>query len=306
MNPDGSNVRQLTFLGPDNGAFFASWSRDGRQLVFTEFRSNGNPQFWIMKADGSNQHLLLGDLSFFDFAPSFSPDGSQVVFTRCQPGGNCALYSVNVDGTGVTAITNFNPNPDVNDVEAAYSPDGMTIAFNSYWREEFGFMAAIYLVNADGSNIRPLTPPELGAVTPAWSPDGTKIAFHTHDHGAGFVQNEEIWVINADGTDATRLTNNNRHWAGYTTAPHDFAPSWSPQGNAIVFERDDPSYASSAIFVMNADGSGLNQKLMLPRSARKAVELPLSKEGKLGKRTGNRRLRLIENGGAYPRWGPTS
>ena len=71
-----------------------------------------------MKADGSNQHLLLGDPSFFDFAPSFSPDGSQVVFTRCQPGGNCALYRVNVDGTGVTAITNFNSNPDVNDFEA--------------------------------------------------------------------------------------------------------------------------------------------------------------------------------------------
>jgi Tol biopolymer transport system component len=41
MNPDGSDVRQLTNLGANNSAFFESWSPDGRQLVFSEYPNNG-------------------------------------------------------------------------------------------------------------------------------------------------------------------------------------------------------------------------------------------------------------------------
>jgi Tol biopolymer transport system component len=222
-----------------------------------------------------------------------------VVFARCQQveNGTCAIYRVGVDGTNLTAITRFQPA--VVDFWPLYSPDGRTIAFESFSRD--GVLGAIYLMNTNGSNIRPLTQPEPGAVDLDWSPDGAKIVFRTHCCNP---QNEEIWVINADGSGLKQLTRNNENWQGYDSAPHDLAPSWSPQGNAIVFERDSPSFDSSAIFVMNRDGGG--QRVMHERSERRSVKLRLPHGETARKRGIRHHLNVIEEGGALPRWGPAS
>jgi predicted Ser/Thr protein kinase len=76
---------------------------------------------------------------------------------------------------------------------------------------------------------------------PAWSPNGARIAYVSSRDG-----NNEIYVMNADGSSQTRLTDN---------AAHDFSPAWSPDGGRIAFHsyRD----GNSNIYVMNADGSGL-------------------------------------------------
>jgi Tol biopolymer transport system component len=301
MNPDGSNVRQLTFLGPDNAAFWQSWSADGQQIVFSEFLApDFIPQLWVMNADGSDQHLLFSDPGFADHAPNFAPDGSKVAFTRCQlfEHGTCAIYRVGADGTDLTALTQFQP--EVRDFAPAYSPDGTTIAFDSFNRD--GVLGAIYLMNANGSRIRPLTPPELGARQPDWSPDGEKIAFSTHCCNP---QNEEIWVIGADGRGLKQLTrNNNEDWQGPDSAPHDWMPSWSPRGNAIVFVRFSPSFDSSAILVMNRDGG--SQRLLHEGLERRAVKLPLSSGEAARKRGIRHHLEQIEEGGQLPRWGAAS
>ncbi len=304
VNPDGSDMKQLTSFGSGSVGvgYLGGWSPDGRQLVFQLFDSSTSQgQLWLVNADGSNPHVLLSEPSFVEYAPSFSPDGSQVVFARCPiPQFNCGISRVQADGSGLTALVGVDPNPDVADFHAVYSPDGRTIAFTSLTRD--GVLSAIYLMDADGSNIHRLTPPALEASTPDWSPDGEKIVFATNllsgFSGAGL--DEEIWVINADGTEPARLTNNNNPFHGYFTGSHDFFPSWSPQGDAIAFERDAPDFSSSAIYIMNPDGTG--DRMMLQGLPRRSVKLPVTRGP--AKRPVKDQLRLLLTGGGFPRWGP--
>jgi Tol biopolymer transport system component len=302
VNPDGSDLKQLTSFGSSgigagclNNA--VAWSPDGRQLAFELCDTNAGfkGQLWLMNADGSNQHPVFSHPSAAcDGMPSFSPDGTQIVFARFICGGQGVIYRVQTDGTGLTALTHFNPNPDVFDAEPVYSPDGQTIAFFSGTRG--GVIGAVYLMNADGSNIRRLTPPDLEAFLPNWSPDGQKVAFSTRIVSG--VLDEEIWVINADGTNPTRLTNNNSHWNGYHTGFHDFRPSWSPQGDAIVFERDAPDFSAFMVYIMNPDGS--DQKLLLQRPGKKVTELPVTRGRTAALQAA---LRLL-GPGFCPIWGP--
>jgi Tol biopolymer transport system component len=79
---------------------------------------------------------------------------------------------------------------------------------------------------------------------PDWSPDGERIAFDT----AVDVRNprwRDIWVVDSDGSGATRLTNH---------VGDDAAPAWSPDGSSIAFVR-----SGLGVYVMNADGSGLQR-----------------------------------------------
>jgi Tol biopolymer transport system component len=294
MIADGSDVKQLTNLGPDSKAFWESWSPDGKQIVFVE----SNPpdfleQLWLMNADGSNQHLLLAEDNFNDERPGFTPDGSAIVFSRCtldrEP---CALYQVGVDGSGLTAVTQFQF--DIRDVSPSYSPDGTSIVFFSTGRG--GIIAALYLdrVNRSLPLLR-LTPAELSARYPDWSPDGKKIAFSTHCCNP---QNEEIWLVNLEGGLHQLTKNGNDYFAG----PHDSFPSWSPEGDAIVFERVAPDLSSSAIFVMKADGSGFKRLMSLGNSTRANLARAGGAQHSRN-RISNRHLNEIEEGGALPRWG---
>ena len=85
-----------------------------------------------------------------------------------------------------------------------------------------------------------------GDTEPAWAPDGERIAFVSDRDG-----DEEIEVMNVDGTGRMQLTQND---------VIDWHPTWSPDGKSIAFVRfaqDDPD--NNVILVMNADGSGEKQ-----------------------------------------------
>jgi Tol biopolymer transport system component len=301
MNPDGSDVKQLTNLGPDSGAFWESWSPDGKQIVFNEYRPpDFLGQLWLMNADGSNQHLLLADTDFADERPSFTIDGNSVIFSRCKLPDRepCSLFQIEISGGAITQITDFELG--VNDVSPHYSAEN-SLAFTGASRN--GIICAIELMDAGQSDLRRLTPAPLAARQPDWSPDGRRIAFSTHCRGfEGNPQNEEIWVVNTKGDALHRLTRNGDE---YFSGPHDFHPSWSPQGDAIVFERDAPDFSDSGIFIVRSDGSGPRKILSLGRSPR-AGTVQRSRGQKLDNSTAERRLKQIESGGAMPQWGPAA
>ena len=75
-------------------------------------------------------------------------------------------------------------------------------------------------------------------IQPAWSPNGTEIAF---------VHYDEIYKMNADGSEVTRLT----HSPDYS----DFFPTWSPNGKKLAFIRISSAGRGSGIYTMNSDGS---------------------------------------------------
>ncbi len=169
------------------------------------------------------------------------------------------------------------------DLQPAYSPDRKKIAFNS---NRDGF-PAIYLMNADGSDLRKISNDLLDSGSASWSADGTKIRFGAKDgiyevniDGSGLTKllnvlgtlspdgkkivmiksliagsqaGVEIFVANADGSNPIRLTNNHSL---------DVDPSWSPDGRRIVFTCFPDGFVegesnNAEICVMGADGSNL-------------------------------------------------
>ena len=92
----------------------------------------------------------------------------------------------------------------------------------------------IWTMSADGSGAAVLY--EGGAfpsieTEPAYSPDGSMIAFSSN-RGVLINANSQIWIMDNDGSNESALTT--------AIAADSFAPSWSPDGNWIVFERLDP------------------------------------------------------------------
>jgi CubicO group peptidase (beta-lactamase class C family) len=189
------------------------------------------------------------------------------------------------DGSDERNITNL---PTSDDTDPQWSPDGSQIAFASTrnGRED------IYVMDADGSNVRRLTHHSAVDADPTWSPDGTRIAFVSLRDG-----NVEVYVIDADGSNLQRLTHNTYNdfeidWspdgtyiavasqkgmygniylidveaalqdpAGHRpqqltdTDAHDAFPAWSPDGSRIAFTSDREGQSNWEIYVMDADGS---------------------------------------------------
>ena len=107
-----------------------------------------------------------------------------------------------------------------------------------------GFHNRLVTMNYDGSARTPITPDDFNNFKPAWSPDGSKIAFSSR-HGP--ETREDIWVVDADGTDPQQVT---------AIFGQDTDPTWSPDGSKIAFTTNQDG--NSEIYVVNADGTGLH------------------------------------------------
>jgi TolB protein len=90
VDANGTSLRRLTTSPGDD--FDPSWSPDGTRIAFRRERS-GEPEIWIMNADGTQQRRLTDGLS-----PAWSPDGSLVAFAG--PSGSSGIITViRPDGT---------------------------------------------------------------------------------------------------------------------------------------------------------------------------------------------------------------
>ena len=122
------------------------------------------------------------------------------------------------DGSNIVQLTNQEMA-----TGPAWSPDGKRIVF-----ECLVHFTQICVMDNDGSNGRQLTEGSWANFSPAWSPDGTKIAFVSNRE---FEHSRDIFVMNVDGSHVIQLTTD--------IASEDTSPSWSANGQQIVFSCDD-------------------------------------------------------------------
>jgi Tol biopolymer transport system component len=188
---------------------------------------------------------------------AFPGQNGKIAFTTYYLDGNENIYSIAPDRTGLTRLTD---DPGFDD-DAAWSPNGRRIAFASNRAHPEQACEGlsprcdydIYVMSADGSNVKRLTNSLGSDREPAWSPDG-RIVFSSTRDDAGTVTefaNSELYVMNADGTGQTRITNN---------PGTDHQAVWSPDGASIVFRRAACEFnCAPGIFKIAPDGSGLTQ-----------------------------------------------
>ena len=229
----------LVTPGPGGGTGWLAISSDRKGIFDFE---NGNSDIYLIRTDGSNRTQLTTTPGN-DFSPAWSPDGRQLVF-RTTRDNNDEIYVMNADGS---EQTNLSRSPTTEERSPEWSPDGQRIALASMQ----GAILDIFVLTVNLSrefenqkNWINLTNESLGGDEyPAWSPDGTKIAFQSYRDG-----NWEIYVMNADGSEETRLTHN---------PDEDTYPNWSPDGTRLAFNSARVGYTD--IYVINADGTGLTQ-----------------------------------------------
>ncbi len=236
-------------------------SPDGTKIAFMTAQE-GDYEIRVMDADGSNQIAPLSSspLTVFSNLPNapictnesvyfenliWSPDGRNLAFPAthyCDDKAFYGIYMMDPDGSNFYKVTNLNASP----YNIGWSPDGSKIIFEAYDGDD----SDIFTVDIDESNIYNLTNSDSNANYPKWSPDGSKIVFSSYmenpsDPSATGIQS--IYFMDADGSNRYELPNLDLIDA--------YTPSWSPDGNKIVFEGYDGEYSN--IFTADIDGSNI-------------------------------------------------
>ena len=231
----GTKPRRLTTdPGLDyNGTF----SPDGRWVVFTSERS-GSPDLYVLDLHGSALARPLITGPAMEDAANISPDGRRLLFVSTRD-GNADVFVVPFrpeDPDAAGAAVNLTRHA-AGDYNPAFSPDGTRILFSSSRDTAVAtstgpgppptYLASeLYVMQADGTDVRRLTHHESWDGAPAWTPDGRAVAFYSQRDGAARIYRAAI-----DGSGTKPISA-----AGEAA----LSPTFGPHGGlAFTARRDD-------------------------------------------------------------------
>ncbi len=232
---DGTGYQQLSTL--DANSYYPVYSPDGSSVVYSSNQNGGIFDLFMYTFEGSKLTQLTKNIGNV-VSPSFSPDGKKILFANRTGDGPTSLWTV--DSTGENPDILYTGSSTI--VAVDWSPLGDQIAFAMSVDKPDSY--EIFLMNADGSNVRQLTRnlPGIGGSVD-WSPDGRRLAIY-----AGSPGDKNIFVVDVAGETAAQLTNGGNNGS----------PVFSPDGQWIAFislRNND----QADIFIMRPDGSDVRQ-----------------------------------------------
>ncbi len=200
-----------------------TWSPDGKMIAFAS-KSGARDAINIKKVEGGGYDKSIKPPMDAIYSPAWSPDGSKILFCGIQ-GGKLDLFTVDIRTEELTRLTN----DFFDEADPQWSPDGKRIAFSSDRRDipyehrldDIKDSYDIFVMNADGTDIRRIAAGPNNDRQPTWSPDGKNIVFISDRNGI-----TNLYNVNIDEMTLSPLTN-------LLTGAS--SPSWSPDGNNIAF-----------------------------------------------------------------------
>jgi Tol biopolymer transport system component len=268
IGADGRAERRLTRPPVGSADFQPDWSFDGRQLVFQREYQTKPYETFVVNADGTNLHQvdpgcppgIPASEICEENEPAFSPDAKRIAFAwafgkiKRLRGDEWievgAIGVMDADGKNVRQLTQLRRPTTSEDSQPVWSPDGKRIAFvrlNSTARPHD--KSAIFVVGADGTGLRQVTPWNLDAGDhPDWSPDAKRILFRSPQAG---LTGTSLYSIRPDGTGLQRIT----HFASSVEL---LSSSYAPDGKWIVLARTGRAHQPD-LFLIRPDGTGLRR-----------------------------------------------
>jgi len=268
MTIDGENMQRLSsgkgrttcsyWLPGDETVVFSSTEAHDPGCLPSPDQSRGYvwklyPEFdiYTIRRDGTGLKKLFATEGY-DAEATVSPNGDRIVFTSTRD-GDPEIYSMNIDGSDVRRLTyskGYDGGP-------FFSADGSKIVFRASRPETEEELAAyrelvsenlvrptnleIFVMDADGSNIRQVTDNGMANFAPYMHPDGQRIVFSSNMDSEN-PRNFDLYIINIDGTGLTRITNHEEF---------DGFPMFTRDGKTLVFcsNRNNRKPGDTNVFI---------------------------------------------------------
>jgi TolB protein len=231
MDYDGFNQTRLTFNKIKD--YMPAWSADGKSLAYTSYRLTKAALFILNPFEGKITEVQnVGT----NYAPAFSPDGRWLVFCSTIEEGNADIYLTTADGRRNPRKLTYTKSADT---APSWSPTSREIAFTS----DRGGTPQIYIMDAEGSNVRRVSFGGTYHDAPAWSPTGDMIAYVSR-----VDQIFDIYVLNLRSNQIVKLTE---------SFARNESPCWSPDGRHLIFTSNRTGRIQ--IFTIDYDGANLRR-----------------------------------------------